>query len=182
MSAPETVHFAVTYRCEGYCPDCYCRGRISKEESSTTQVCSIIDDIANESVFQLAIGGGEPFIRPDLVDIAGHATNRGLAVHITTGEHRFESQWIPVLKHIKSLHVGIRPEPLIVAAGDHILNTLAEARKQVIGGDYRALYAVWEVYGDPDGMEEEDEVPPKPKDKKSGAEVVSTFKSMLTTL
>ena len=69
-----------------------------------------------------------------------------------------------------------------VVTNDHILDTLVQVRKQVMDGDYRALHAVWEVYGDPDDVDEEDETPPKPKSKKSGEKIVSDFKDMLTTV
>ena len=71
-------------------------------------------------------------------------------------------------------------ESVAVATGDHLLDTLAEVRKQIIKGDYRALFAVWEVYGIKDN--EDDETPPLPKAKKSGAETVNAFKDMLTTI
>lgn len=60
LSAPETVHWAVTYRCQESCPDCYVR-RFSfiKDELDTHQALKLIDKIAHWGVFQLAIGGGE---------------------------------------------------------------------------------------------------------------------------
>ena len=70
-------------------------------------------------------------------------------------------------------------EAVAVATGDHILDTLTQVRQQLISGDYRALYAVWEVYGISD-CEDESELP-KPKDKKMGNEIVNAFKEMLTT-
>ena len=42
---------------------------------------------------------------------------------------------------------------------DELLNVLVQIRKQIIDGDYRALYAVWEKYGDDD----DEEAPPKPR-------------------
>ncbi|MCL1917421.1 MAG: hypothetical protein FWG14_03755 [Peptococcaceae bacterium] len=71
---------------------------------------------------------------------------------------------------------------VIVATGDHILDTLVQVRKQVINGDYRALYAVFEVYGVSDEDNTDEVQPPKPKDKKAGSEIVKTFKEMLTTI
>ena len=65
----------------------------------------------------------------------------------------------------------------VVVTGDELLDLLAKIRKQIIGGDYRALYAVWEMYGD----EEDDDPPPKPEEKKSGGGIVSTFESYLAS-
>ncbi|MCL1917422.1 MAG: radical SAM protein [Peptococcaceae bacterium] len=131
LSAPETVHLAVTYRCHEDCPDCYARNYASSGELDTAAMCGIIDDIARQSVFQLAIGGGEPFLRSDLRDIVCYATNKGLVTHITTGKYSFDSRSAEVLRYVKSLHVGIRSESLVMDT----TNTVAELRGLV---DYAA--------------------------------------------
>ena len=115
LSAPETVHWAVTYRCDENCPDCYTR-RFSfiKKELNTSEALKLIDKIGEWNVFQLAIGGGEPFARKDLEQLVHHAAARGLAVHITTGklyiDHRLLESMSP---SIKTLQLGIQPEVLI---------------------------------------------------------------------
>ena len=113
LSAPETVHLAITYRCDEACPDCYAHGYHSliDRELDTTEMRGIIDKLAGNGVFQLAIGGGEPFLRPDLSDIVSYAADSGLTVHITTGQYTLKPTSIP--KRIKSLHVGIRSEEFI---------------------------------------------------------------------
>ena len=61
---------------------------------------------------------------------------------------------------------------------DELLNILVHIRKQIIGGDYRSLYAVWEKYGDKD----DENPPPKPRNRKDGEETISSFKSLLARL
>ena len=114
LSAPETVHLAVTYRCLESCLDCYAHKYSSNGELNTADICSVITNIAEHGVFQLAIGGGEPFIRPDLGEIVYHATKQGLVVHVTTGQYTIGYHHSEVLKYAKSLHVGIRSELLIL--------------------------------------------------------------------
>ena len=50
-------------------------------------------------------------------------------------------------------------------------------------GDYRPLYAVWEVYGwdedEADEEEEERDVPPVPADPPAGREVAKEFAALL---
>ena len=66
-------------------------------------------------------------------------------------------------------------ESSTITTDDELLNVLTQVRQQIIGGDYSALYAVWEKYGDAD-----DEVfPPKPKSIHADGSIVDTFKSML---
>lgn len=69
---------------------------------------------------------------------------------------------------------------------DPLLALLTRIRHQLMAGDYRALYAVWEEYGqalveDVDA-EDEDEwltAPPEPAWRKAGAAVVDKFREML---
>ncbi len=115
LSAPETVHWAVTYRCSENCPDCYAR-RFSfvNTELDNSDALKLIDKVADWGVFQLAIGGGEPFARRDLPEIVNHAANQGLSVHITTGKLHLEQQILEsVSDSIKSLQIGIRPNDLL---------------------------------------------------------------------
>ncbi|MDR1539226.1 MAG: hypothetical protein LBU32_14755 [Clostridiales bacterium] len=58
---------------------------------------------------------------------------------------------------------------------DPLLNLLTRIRQQLVRGDYRALYAVWEKYGDVNG----ELAPPKPQDLKTGQGAVKNFKKML---
>ena len=69
-----------------------------------------------------------------------------------------------------------------------LLLLLTAIRKQLIAGDYRALYAVWEAYGyeeeEGDELEGEDEfnVPPAPPAQESGQEIVEQFHGLLTEI
>jgi hypothetical protein len=55
-----------------------------------------------------------------------------------------------------------------------LFTLMMQIRKQLINGDYRALYALWEKYYSWDeGM------PPKPKELDSGLDVISNFSSVL---
>ena len=116
LSAPETVHWAVTFKCDRACPDCYIERhkKLFKNELDTQDALKLIDKIASAGVFQLAIGGGEPFLRADLEIIAGYASEKRLAVHVTTGRYEIEGYRLDELaKHIKILQIGIRTEELL---------------------------------------------------------------------
>lgn len=75
-------------------------------------------------------------------------------------------------------------------AENELLNLLVKIREQLIQGDYRALYAVWEKYGYITDEEDEDEyeddedenetiIPPKPLEKSQGKSIVEQFSNML---
>ncbi len=65
---------------------------------------------------------------------------------------------------------------------DSLLNLLTQIRKQLMDGDYRMLYAVWEEYGaeDEEEQDEEFEKPPAPPEKPTGTQVIERLRNMLT--
>lgn len=84
LTAPETVHWAVTVRCDLNCRYCYVqRGRV-KDEMGWEDVRRFIDVLRGMGVFQLAIGGGEPFLRLDLPEIVAYTYEQGLVPNVTT--------------------------------------------------------------------------------------------------
>lgn len=134
LSAPEAVHWAITYRCGAGCPDCYAarhRERRRSDELTATQALDVVDRIAQWGVFQLAIGGGEPLVREDLEALVRYASEKGLAVHLTTsGDHLTRARLESLSEPVTCLQVGIRhrdlfaPEPSGQAARlDHICDS-----------------------------------------------------------
>jgi pyrroloquinoline quinone biosynthesis protein E len=116
LTAPEGVHWAVTYRCNADCPDCYAaRHRTgSKAELSTSQAKEAIDRIVSWGAFQLAIGGGEPLLRGDLANLVCHAAGKGLTVHVTTGGDLLSpSQLGSLAGSLTYLQVGVRHHDLL---------------------------------------------------------------------
>ncbi len=83
LSAPESIHLALTHRCNLTCPCCYV-GHDAAPEMTTAQVQALIDQAATGRVFQLALGGGEPLLRDDLIEIVAYAWQRGLVPNVTT--------------------------------------------------------------------------------------------------
>lgn len=116
LTSPETVHWAITYRCDQKCPDCYAR-RYSpsfEHELDTENAMRVVDILAWWGVFQLAIGGGEPLIRPDLALICSHARRQGLVVHVTTGNHDLKDEALRSLEgSVSVLQIGVKHEKLL---------------------------------------------------------------------
>lgn len=140
LSAPETVHWAVTYRCAATCPDCYVRRHPNrpKTELSPAEASRLVERIAQWGVFQLAVGGGEPLLREDLPLIVHRARALGLAVHVTTGDMTLARLRLPELAPaLTSLQLGLRHGELLaepdkqVAALRECLAASAEAKVSV---------------------------------------------------
>ena len=65
--------------------------------------------------------------------------------------------------------------PADLDSGDGLLDLLSRVRQRLIEADCRALYAVWEVYGDGDG----EDAPPRPPDGDEGRDVAEEFQALL---
>jgi MoaA/NifB/PqqE/SkfB family radical SAM enzyme len=84
LSAPETVHLAITTRCNLACAGCYVPQRVHPSELAVAELCGLIDQWAHMHVFQLAIGGGEPLLYEGLFDVLAHARKQGIVPNLTT--------------------------------------------------------------------------------------------------
>ncbi len=73
-------------------------------------------------------------------------------------------------------------DDLVAEIKDPLLLLVAKIRRQLMEGDYRALYEVWKMYGYPeDEVKEDDEWPhpPRPEEKDTGKNVIAEFAGML---
>ena len=84
LSAPETVHLAITGRCNLSCPGCYVPPQGAGPELTATEWRGLIDQWADLHVFQLAVGGGEPLLYEGLYDLLAYARQRGIVSSLTT--------------------------------------------------------------------------------------------------
>jgi mycofactocin radical SAM maturase len=85
LSAPVNVTWEVTYACNLNCIHCLSdSGRKRHSELSTEQCRQVIDQLAAVHVFQFNIGGGEPFMRPDFLDLMDYAHQKGMVTCIST--------------------------------------------------------------------------------------------------
>lgn len=73
---PTVASIEVTARCNAQCGYCYLKDR-SFDELSTGQLCAALDKFSKNGILHLHITGGEPFIRPDILDILSHALECG---------------------------------------------------------------------------------------------------------
>jgi radical SAM protein with 4Fe4S-binding SPASM domain len=81
-SAPDIVSIAVTSQCPLNCKYCYVER--TSYEMSAKRLKRIIENLAEANVFQIAYGGGEPFIRRDFLEIARFTVDVGILPSVTT--------------------------------------------------------------------------------------------------
>lgn len=82
LSAPETVHLSITSKCNLNCPFCY--ENKQRKEMDTNQILKLIDELSSLKVFQLAIGGGEPLLRGDLLRVIQYCNDRNIVPNLTS--------------------------------------------------------------------------------------------------
>jgi len=83
--APFQVVWNVTRICNLKCKHCYeSAGSRGEDELSTEDAKRVIDILSDAGVVILAFSGGEPTLRPDILDLVRYATDRGLYVAMAT--------------------------------------------------------------------------------------------------
>lgn len=96
--APRTVSIAITDECDFTCSYCYVNLRdryLSKDE--IILYCKELDKLGT---FDVAFGGGEPTLHPDLADICKAIWNETeLGISITTHGHNLNRNYISSLKN-----------------------------------------------------------------------------------
>jgi radical SAM protein with 4Fe4S-binding SPASM domain len=78
------VVWNTTWRCNLACTHCYAAGGHGTPELDTPQALAVIDDLAAFGAPVVLFSGGEPFTRPDILDLARHAAAKGLRVVFST--------------------------------------------------------------------------------------------------
>ncbi|MGZ7030676.1 MAG: radical SAM protein, partial [Thermoanaerobaculia bacterium] len=76
-------------------------------ELSTEEAQRMIEDLANFNVPALLISGGEPLVRPDILDLADYATSLGVRVTFSTNGTLINQEKAARLKKIGVTYVGI---------------------------------------------------------------------------
>lgn len=84
LSAPETVHLAITARCNQACVSCYVPRQDVGPELTAADWCNAIEQWARMRVFQVAVGGGEPLLYEGLFEVLACAHGHGIVPNLTT--------------------------------------------------------------------------------------------------
>lgn len=84
LSYPESIHLTITYKCNQHCIACYYKLQKRKYDMSFTLFRKILDESAREGIFQIAIGGGEPFCHPKIWKFLDYVAEKEITTNITT--------------------------------------------------------------------------------------------------
>ncbi|MBI5248442.1 MAG: mycofactocin radical SAM maturase [Desulfomonile tiedjei] len=100
LSAPVNVTWEVTYACNLACVHCLSDSGARRNGELTTEECrKVIDAMAANKVFQFSIGGGEPFVRSDFMDLMDYAHEKGIVTCISTNGTMIDDEIARRLAH-----------------------------------------------------------------------------------
>jgi mycofactocin radical SAM maturase len=120
LSAPVNVTWEVTYACNLSCIHCLSdSGRKSPRELTTEQCRAVIDQMAANRVFQFSIGGGEPFVRDDFLDLMDYAHEKGILTCISTNGTLIDDETAARLDH-KLVYIQVSLEGATAESNDAI--------------------------------------------------------------
>lgn len=104
ISAPETVFFELTKKCNLRCGHCFNDSGIRAEnELSLEEIFDIIDKLYDAGVFSIKVTGGEPFSRKDILSILEYLEEKGLNFIVYSNGTNIEPRYLSKLKSFKHL-------------------------------------------------------------------------------
>ncbi|ROQ91083.1 12,18-didecarboxysiroheme deacetylase [Desulfosoma caldarium] len=103
------VVWNVTRRCNLKCVHCYAHAqdRSFPDELTTVEGKLLLDDLAAFGCPVVLFSGGEPLMRPDLVELAAYAVHKGMRAVISTNGTLITPRMAEELKQIGLSYVGI---------------------------------------------------------------------------
>ncbi|MHB2020106.1 MAG: radical SAM protein [Candidatus Xenobia bacterium] len=85
LSAPLRVHLTITSECPLRCRHCSQETRDPyPNELSLEEIQKLLDEMSEMGCCEVSIGGGEPFMRNDLLPIITYARHKGISVSLST--------------------------------------------------------------------------------------------------
>jgi radical SAM protein with 4Fe4S-binding SPASM domain len=132
---PLSVHLDITYRCNERCEHCYLE-HDGHDELTTTEIRTLLDQLAEAGVFFITISGGEPLLRADCFEIIAHARSLGFHVKLKTNALLIREREATLLRelNVDQIQVSVyshRPEihDAITKVRGSLRRTLAAIRR-----------------------------------------------------
>lgn len=108
LRAPVNATWEITLRCNLQCAHCLSNaGRAERDELSTEECRALLDELSRLKVFQVNIGGGEPFVREDFIDLLRHAHDRGVVTCVSTNGTPVDDGLARKLSRLRLLYLQV---------------------------------------------------------------------------
>jgi mycofactocin radical SAM maturase len=120
LQAPVNVTWESTARCNLRCRHCLSADVMehSGPELDFNQCRGFIDDLVRMRVFQINFGGGEPFLRPDFLDILEYAHRKRITTCVSTNGTTLDDALVQRLKKMDLLYIQVSLDGAHAATND----------------------------------------------------------------
>ncbi len=122
LRAPVNVTWEITSRCNLRCRHCLSAdiGDHAGPELDFDQCCRFIDHLHSLGVFQINFGGGEPFLRPDFLDILEYAHKKEITTCVSTNGTTLDDALVERLKRMDLLYLQVSLDGASAATNDRL--------------------------------------------------------------
>lgn len=122
LSAPVNVTWEITHQCNLSCLHCLSadQRRECPADMTLPECRSFLDDLAKMRVFQVNIGGGEPFLREDILDILAYAHQKGLVTCVSTNGTMVDASLAKRLAAMELLYIQVSLDGATEETNDRI--------------------------------------------------------------
>ena len=108
LRAPVNVTWEITLKCNLRCVHCLSdSGKASENEMTQEECLRLIDELSSLRVFQINIGGGEPFIRPGFIDLLVYCHEKGLVTCVSTNGTLIDMEVAKRLSKMRPLYLQV---------------------------------------------------------------------------
>jgi len=121
LRAPVNVTWEVTLKCNLCCAHCLSDAGTPADNELTHGECrALVDQLTSIRVFQVNIGGGEPFIRPEFLDLLTYCHEKGLVTCVSTNGMLIDDSLARQLSHLKMLYLQVSLDGATAEVNDPI--------------------------------------------------------------
>lgn len=105
---PVLVVWELTMKCDQPCAHCGSRaGAARNRELTTSEVLDVASALVNLGAREVALIGGEAYLRPDLYEIVSYMAERGIRVTMQTGGRAFTTERAAALRKAGLSAIGV---------------------------------------------------------------------------
>ncbi len=140
-TVPAVVVWNCTAACNLRCAHCYSESGATTNENELTgdEARALIDDLADLGVRVLLFSGGEPLIRPDVIELGIYAASRGLRPVLSTNGTLITPQMAERIREAGFAYAGVSLDGL--AQSNDEFRGVPGAFEQALGGIRNCLAA-----------------------------------------